>query len=123
MPILPSRDLRETLAFYEALGFENRGAPPEEWSYLILGRGGIDLHFISQPDVDPLTTAASCYLYVDDAADLHATWSEIVVPDAATGSRVTPLEHRDYGMAEFAVVDPSGNLVRVGTEIAPGDAD
>ena len=55
VPILPSRDLRETLAFYERLGFENRGAPPEEW---------------------------------------------------------------DYRMREFAVVDRSGNLVRVGSPLA-----
>ena len=27
VPILPSRDLHETLAFYERLGFKNRGAP------------------------------------------------------------------------------------------------
>ena len=30
VPILPSKNLRETLAFYERLGFENRGAPPEQ---------------------------------------------------------------------------------------------
>jgi hypothetical protein len=59
VPILPSRDLRETLAFYERLGFENRGAPPEQWDYLIIGRGGIELHFFSAPDTDPFTTAAS----------------------------------------------------------------
>lgn len=33
VPILPSRDLHETLAFYERLGFHNAGAPPEEWNY------------------------------------------------------------------------------------------
>jgi hypothetical protein len=43
-PILPSRDLRETLALYERLGFENRGTPPEEWDHMILGRGGVELH-------------------------------------------------------------------------------
>jgi hypothetical protein len=37
VPILPSRNLRETLEFYERLGFENRGMPPEEWDYMILG--------------------------------------------------------------------------------------
>lgn len=42
VPILPSRDLRETLGFYERLGFANLGGPPEEWDYLILGRGGIE---------------------------------------------------------------------------------
>jgi len=67
VPILPSRDLRETLAFYERLGFENAGAPPEKWNYLIVRRGGIELHFYGDPDVDPLTTAAGCYLRVTDA--------------------------------------------------------
>ena len=39
VPILPSRDLRETLTFYERLGFENRSAPPGLWDYLIVNRG------------------------------------------------------------------------------------
>lgn len=117
MPILPSRDLRETLAFYERLGFENRGAEPEAWDYLIIGRGGIELHFIAQPDVDPLTTAASCYLFVPDAAALHEEWHEQVEPDAATGSRVVEPVDTEYGMREFAVVDRSGNLIRVGSPV------
>jgi hypothetical protein len=114
-PILPSRDLQETLVFYEALGFENRGAPPDEWDYLIIGRGEIWLHFTSVPDVDPLRTASTCYLYVDDADALYATWSGAVVPDPATGSRIAPPMTTDYRMREFALVDRSGNLLRVGT--------
>ena len=121
MPILPSRDLRETLAFFERLGFENRGAPPEEWEYLIVGRGGVELHFYADPDVDPLTTAASCYLHVDDADALHRTWDEIGVPtDAATGSRLQPPVDTAYRQREFALVDPSGNLVRVGSPLPRG---
>jgi catechol 2,3-dioxygenase-like lactoylglutathione lyase family enzyme len=115
VPILPSRDLRESLAFYERLGFENRGAPPEEWDYLIVGRGDVVLHFYADPHVDPLTTSASCYIYVDDAQALHDEWHDLVVPDPPTGSRVVPAEETDYGMLEFAVVDRSGNLVRVGS--------
>src|SRR5438477_6069480 len=34
VPILPSRDLEETLAFYERLGFESRGEPIEVYRYL-----------------------------------------------------------------------------------------
>lgn len=115
MPILPSRDLAETLRFYEALGFENRGAPPEVWDYLIIGRGAIELHFYSDPEVDPLSTASQCYVYVDDAAQLSGEWAGIVVRDSATGSRVTDLMATEYGMDEFAVVDRSGNLVRIGS--------
>ena len=50
--ILPSRDLIETLAFYERLGFQNQGAPHEQWDYLIIGRGGIELHFFGMPEID-----------------------------------------------------------------------
>lgn len=117
VPILLSRDLHETLAFYEALGFENRGAPPEEWDYLILGRGGLDLHFSLDPGVDPLSTASMCFLYVDDAATLHEQWQDRVPTDRSNGSRIVPPVVTDYGMTEFAVVDPSGNLLRIGTPV------
>jgi hypothetical protein len=115
VPILPSRDLRETPTFYETLGFENRGAPPEDWDYLIIGRGGLEIHFIAAPD--SLSTAASCFAFVDDAQALYDEWVGIVVHDPATGSELeTPMD-TEYGMREFAVVDPSGNRVRVGSPI------
>ena len=120
VPILPSRDLDETLQFYQALGFENRGAAPEEWNYVILGRGDVELHFIADSSVDPLATASSCYLYVDDAEALFAEWRRLITPDDATGSRIIEPTRTDYGMREFAVVDRSGNLIRIGTPTPPG---
>ena len=116
VPIMPSRDLRETLAFYERLGFENRGAEPEVWDYMIIGRGGIELHFYAAPDVDPLTTASTCYIRADDANALYAEWEAIGVQhDPATGSRLEAPVTTDYRMRQFALVDPSGNLVSVGS--------
>jgi len=49
-PILPSRDLDETRAFYQQLGFVawfGKGAP---WTYEILSRGQLVVHF--RPDGD-----------------------------------------------------------------------
>jgi catechol 2,3-dioxygenase-like lactoylglutathione lyase family enzyme len=116
VPILPAKDLDAILAFYELLGFENRGAPPSEWNYLIIRRGNVQLHFYGEPDVDPLTTAFSCYVYTDDADALFGEWDGIGVPtDPATGSRLQAPVTTDYGMREFALVDPSGNLIRVGS--------
>jgi hypothetical protein len=116
VPILPSRDLRETLAFYERLGFQNNGSPWEEWNYLILSRGGAELHFWSEPSVDPLTTSFSCYLRVADADAVHAEWERVGVPrDKTNGSRLEPPVDTDYGIREFALIDPSGNLLRVGS--------
>ena len=115
VPILLSRDLRETLAFFERLGFENRGAPPEEWGYLIIGRGTAELHFTEDLSVDPLRTSSMCYLYVDDAERVYEDWADAVDPDPATGSRIVAPVTTDYGMREFALVDTSGNLIRVGS--------
>lgn len=118
VPIPPSRDLGETLDFYARLGFEQRGPAPETYDYLILVRGTVELHFWHQPDVDPLATAGSCYLHVADARALHRQWAEIGVPnDPATGSRLEPPTDTDYRMREFALVDRSGNLLRVGSPL------
>ena len=116
VPIMPSRNLRETLEFYERLGFEMRGAPPETYGYLILGRGQIELHFWESPDVDPFTTDHSCYVRVADADALHAEWDAVGIPsDPKTGSRLMRPGDADYGLREFALVDRSGNLIRVGS--------
>ena len=117
VPILLSRDLSETLSFFERLGFANRGAPPEEWQYLIIGRGDVELHFVEDPSVDPLSTSSMCYLYVDDARSVFDEWVDLVEPDPPTGSRIVAPVRTDYGMCEFAVVDRSGNLLRIGSPI------
>jgi catechol 2,3-dioxygenase-like lactoylglutathione lyase family enzyme len=118
VPILPSRDLEETLTFYTRLGFELRGAPIERYRYLIIGRRSIELHFFDAPTVDPLTTDASCYVRVLDADALYQEWKRSdIAPDRATGSRVVPPVDTEYGMREFALVDKSGNLLRIGSPL------
>jgi catechol 2,3-dioxygenase-like lactoylglutathione lyase family enzyme len=116
VPVLPSRDLQRTLTFYERLGFALRGATIETYEYLIVMRGTIELHFYLDRDVDPLTTSFSCYVRVRDADRLHLEWDTIGVPtDAATGSRLMAPADTAYGLREFALVDPDGNLLRVGS--------
>ena len=117
VPVLPGRDLHDTLAFYERLGFESQGAPIDQHGYLIVGRGSIELHFFDAPDVDPLTTAAGCYVRVADADALYREWHAVgVESDPVTGSRLIGPTTTDYGMREFALVDPSGNLLRIGSQ-------
>jgi len=94
-----SRQLNATLSFYESLGFENRGAPPEEWDYLIVGREGIELHFIG-PSAGP-RGAGSCFLYVDDADALYAEWQT----GAAASARIDPPTDEDYGMRSYTLFD------------------
>ena len=90
VPILPSRDLRESLGFYEKLGFENRGAPPEEWNYMILGRASIELHFIGETtSFAEWTAPTSCHLAVADADALHAEWAQAGVTAEVPGRPTT----------------------------------
>jgi catechol 2,3-dioxygenase-like lactoylglutathione lyase family enzyme len=114
VPILPSRDLDETRTFYERLGFSMSGGIYDD--YMLLGREAAELHFFLKPNVDPLTTDFSCYLRVDSADALYEEWAALRIPhDAATGSRLIAPVDTDYGMREFALVDRSGNLLRIGS--------
>jgi predicted lactoylglutathione lyase len=126
VPILPSRDLSASLRFYEALGFTNVGAPPDQWDYLILARGAIMVHLIADPTVDPLRTASSCYVYVDDADALYlrwqASWPQLSRDELDAGARLVAPTDTPYGMREMAVVDPDGNLVRVGSSLPTQDS-
>ena len=93
-----------------------RGEPIERFRYLIIGRGTVEIHFWEAAEVDPLTTDFSCYIHVRDADALYSEWNRIGVPtDPATGSRLMPPRDTDYGLLEFALVDPSGNLLRIGS--------
>ena len=112
IPILPSPSFDATSSFYAALGFRERGRWPGE--YLILQReDGIELHFWSNPDVDPATNDVGCYIRFDTAAEarsLHDDWASRV----PRGGRLNPPIQTDYGLLEFALIDLHGNLLRIG---------
>jgi hypothetical protein len=58
-----------------------------------------------------------CYLRLDDADRLYEEWDAVgVESDPATGSRLMAPSDTDWGMREFALVDPNGNLLRIGSE-------
>lgn len=105
-PVLPSRDLAATAAFYGALGFTERHSSPD---YLIVARDGAVLHF--WPCTDPAVLAAcGCYLRLADPSGFHAA-------AVATGARTLPPEAKPWGMEEGALWDPNGNLLRFGRPI------
>ncbi len=116
IPILHSADLARTAAFYARLGFTESGRWPD---YLIVTHpSGIELHATLDRTVDRWTNGLSCYIRFPDAAGaraLHDAWAATEVP--------APAELRapwttDYGLLEFALIDPDGNLVRIGGALA-----
>jgi hypothetical protein len=115
-PILPSRDLTATAEFYAPLAFEEQGLWPDE--YVIVMRREVRLHFFHSSQLDPWSSDAGCYLYVDDADALFAEWRPLGLPSEGIPRLHGSPNDTDYGLREFALVDPDGNLLRIGSFIA-----
>jgi catechol 2,3-dioxygenase-like lactoylglutathione lyase family enzyme len=109
VPVLTSRDIATTLAFYEGLGFENRGAPAQEWDYLILVRGSIEIH-IAGPALGE-RAAGFCFVYVENADVMYDEWEG----KATDSGRIERPLNSSFGMRIFSLFDPDGNEVRVGS--------
>jgi catechol 2,3-dioxygenase-like lactoylglutathione lyase family enzyme len=109
IPILASLDLTETLRFYsDQLGF----AGESFGDYAILHHDAMELHFwLAQDRIHPEHTA--CYIRGGQVAALHAEYAARGVP------RLWTFEVRPWGMREFHLIDPHGNLLRFGC--APQD--
>ena len=112
IPILPSRDFDQTTAFWSLLGFEEVGRWPR--SYLILEHtNGIELHFFWSKRLSARTNDHGAYVRFDTARavdDLYSAWAVLDLGDGM----ITEPSDTDYGLREFAVLDPMRNLVRVG---------
>jgi len=118
-PILPALNLDETRAFYEKLGFVpwHRGRGP--WAYEIVSRGHLVVHFFEEPGLTPSENDTSCYWRVKDADRFYREFARLNLPSEGIPRLTAPVD-QPWGMREFKVVDPSGNLVRVGHDL---DAD
>lgn len=115
VPVLPVRDVAAALALYRKLGFAGRayGEPDDDGpAYGFLRWGVAELHLSRFRGLDSAATTSACYLYVDDADALHATWQA-----SGVAGRVHAAEDTPYGLREFAYVDPDGNLLRVGSPL------
>jgi uncharacterized glyoxalase superfamily protein PhnB len=106
-PIFPVAAIEPAIAFYRRLGFEVVQYD-EDYAW-VTWEGHEIVHLRHVPDLEVAANAASCYVHVEDVDGWHARWS------TASGVEVAELADQPWGMREFSVTDPSGNLVRVGT--------
>jgi catechol 2,3-dioxygenase-like lactoylglutathione lyase family enzyme len=112
IPTLPCRSVGATVAFYRQLGFEG-GAHEFNGDYAILRRGAVELHFFTHKSLVPAESCAGCYIRVLDVECLYRALCASSLPRTGI-PRMDILEDRPWGLREFAVVDPDGNLLRIG---------
>lgn len=112
IPILPSRSVSDTLAFYRQFGFDGKLCGPGN-SYAILTRGTVEIHFFTHPELRPAESFAGCYIRVLEVDSIYQAFSSASLPRKGI-PRLDVLEIKPWGMKEFALVDPDGNLVRIG---------
>jgi catechol 2,3-dioxygenase-like lactoylglutathione lyase family enzyme len=107
-PIFAVRDLKQSIAFYEAaFGFETDATYGD--GYAILSLGDVGLHLTVWREMDPRQNAGAAYLYVTDVDDLAVRAAAV-----KGGELRHDVELKPWGLREFAIVDPDGNLLRVG---------
>lgn len=116
IPILPSRCVSDTLAFYKRLGFDG-SAHAFDNGYAILTRERVEIHFFTHRDLVPSESWAGCYIRVMDVDSYYRTCASSGLPRTGI-PRMDVLEDKPWGLREFAVVDPDGNLIRIGQVIA-----
>lgn len=107
-PFLATEDLPASLAFYlEKLGFAlawEWGQPAE---LAAVCRDGVELTLASRADAKP-GGISRLYLHIDGINDYHAQL-------LAAGVAITvAIADRPYGMRDFSVTDPTGNVLCFG---------
>ncbi len=109
-PLFPSSDIPATLEFYRrGLGF---AVSLEMANYVIIERDGVEVHFWPCDD-HYIAENTSAYIRVDDADSLY---KELI--NQGHEMRIIAPEDREWGMREFYVWDPDGNLLKFGHHIS-----
>jgi len=110
VPQLPSLNLERTSQFYrQKLSFREVGRYPD---LLLLKLEEQELHFWLTTD-DTFGAACSCYLRVQGIESLHEEYA--AVPGLMRAEHA--LAVRPWGMREFYIVDPDGNLLKFGEAV------
>lgn len=113
IPILVSRDITKSVDFYQNLGFESTYPVDSTADYAILHRGSLEIHLSFFPDIVPSESYLACYLRVTQVDELFQEFQALGMPTEGI-PRLGCLEDKPWGMREFYIIDPDGNLLKIG---------
>lgn len=128
IPILPCRDLDESIPFYEALGFERTYRQDRPNPYAVVSREDLHIHLFAMDGFDPEQSYGSVIVVVPDpdelygafAAGLRSAYGKL----PSTGiPRILRPRKKQGTVRSFSVVDPGGNWLRVSKRGDTEDGD
>jgi hypothetical protein len=117
-PILPCRELDESISFYEVLGFKKTYRQTHPNPYAVVSLEEIHIHLFGMDGFDPAQSYGSAIiavpdpdgLYRDFAAGLRKAYGKL--PVAGIPRILRP--RKKYGTVRgFSIVDPGGNWLRI----------
>lgn len=117
-PCLPCRDIDESIAFYESLGFRKTYRQLRPNPYAVVALEDMQIHLFGIEGFNPADSYGSVIvavpdpdsLYRDFAAGLRKTYGKL--PVAGIPRILRP--RKKYGTVRgFSVVDPGGNWLRI----------
>jgi uncharacterized glyoxalase superfamily protein PhnB len=115
IPMLPVKQLSESIAFYEKLGFTVESGN-DHWGWARLRNGDCQIMLDRSINQQPEAPRQSViYLYPDNIDDYHRQ-------SLAAGLDIPELETTFYGMREFRIDDPDGNRLWIGQPVQAASA-
>jgi len=127
IPLLPCRSIDDQLAFYEALGFEVTYRQKAPNVYAAVQRGAIELHFFVLKGYEPADSYSTCYVMVSNVDELYTDFRAGLkralgrVPSRGI-PRIGAIGDMSYGVRQFLLTDPGGNIIRIGQPLDQTDA-
>ena len=116
IPVFLSQDLQRSVDFYQRLGFIANDSINRFTDYAILKRNYIEIHFAVEAMLEPSQSNLACYWRVEQVDALFQEFKQLELPKTGI-PRMSSLEDKPWGMREFHIIDPDGNLIKIGQRI------
>jgi hypothetical protein len=109
IPVFAVRDMSRLMTFYARLGFKLLGPGAAPDPYVIAKLGTFEVHLWQTKKAK----TGMAYLRTSSIQKIHAKFARIGLPQRGAPS-LSKVIDQPWGMQECLLVDPEGNLLRIG---------
>lgn len=112
-PKLPMQDKQETKNYYVGkLGFEQVGSDDYP-DYMMMRKDDIEIHFFLFKEINPKENYGMVYIRVSGIEEFYQNLQNAHVEIHPNGN----LQTKPWGVKEFALLDPTSNLLTFGEKV------